>query len=131
MVSRKSLRKVRKGRKSKKGGYPAPDPSSYSSAASYGQVVNGTQNSQFNRVFSNSSPDAQYPSNVSVGAQGQNLGYAPYSTLQTAGKRRKKRGGFWGSIINQAIVPFGLLGLQQSYRKKKHGGAKSRKHRKH
>jgi len=41
--------------------------------------------------------------------------------------RKTKRGGFLGSLINQAIVPFSILGLQQSYRKKRYGGKKTRK----
>lgn len=131
MVSKKSHRKGRKGRKGKKGGYPSADPSTYSSASSYGVAVNGTEGNQYNRVFSQTGPDAQYPSNQSVGVQGQNLGYAPTFSNQNAGSRRKKRGGFWGSIISQALVPFGILGLQQSYRKKRYGGSKSRKNRKH
>jgi hypothetical protein len=45
------------------------------------------------------------------------------------GGTRKKRGGFWGQIINQAIVPFGLLGLQQIYGRRKKGGGKTKKHR--
>jgi hypothetical protein len=40
----------------------------------------------------------------------------------------KKRGGNLASILNQAVVPFGLLGLQQTYKKKRHGGKKTRKH---
>ena len=43
--------------------------------------------------------------------------------------RRSKRGGFLGSLINQAIVPFSILGLQQTYRKNKHGGKRSRKNK--
>ena len=43
--------------------------------------------------------------------------------------RKSKRGGFLGSLINQAIVPFTILGLQQTYRKNKHGGKHTRKHR--
>ena len=35
-----------------------------------------------------------------------------------AGKTKSRRGGFLGSLINQAVVPFGILGLQQSYKKK-------------
>jgi hypothetical protein len=128
MVSKKR----HSNRRSKKGGYPAANPSSYSSATTYGMAVNGTGNSQYNRVFSNSSPDAQYPSNQSVGVQGQNLGYKD-SVLtnlnQKAGSRRKKRGGFWGQIINQALVPFGILGMQQTYKKRKYVGGKSRKNR--
>jgi hypothetical protein len=43
-----------------------------------------------------------------------------------AGKTKSRRGGFLGSLINQAIVPFGILGMQQSYRRKRRGG--TRKH---
>ena len=45
------------------------------------------------------------------------------------GGRRSRRGGFlgaMGSVVNQAIVPAALLGMQQTYRKKHHGGRKSR-----
>ena len=28
-----------------------------------------------------------------------------------------KRGGFWGEVVKQAIVPLGLLTLQQTYNK--------------
>ena len=41
----------------------------------------------------------------------------------SSGGTRKKKGGLFGSVINQAIVPFGILGLQQSY-KRKRGGRK-------
>jgi hypothetical protein len=129
-------RKYKGSRKHRKGGAGAADPSTYSSAATYGVAVNGNVNSQYNRVFSQTGPDAQFPSNQSVGVQGQNLGYPAsntqsLSTIQKAGSRRRKRGGFWGQIINQALVPFGILGMQQTYRRKKHGGSKSKKHRKH
>jgi hypothetical protein len=53
-----------------------------------------------------------------------------------ARKVKSRRGGFLGSLINQAVVPFGILAAQQTYRKKrggKHtrksrGGKRSRKH---
>jgi hypothetical protein len=112
-------------RKTKRGG------SSYSSAASYGEYVNGTQNAQFDRVFSTSGPYANINSNTSIGAQGQNAvqpnmpSSQDLSLIQTAGKRGK-RGGIWGQVINQAVVPVALLGMQQTYRKK-NGGKKSRK----
>ena len=32
-------------------------------------------------------------------------------------KRRGKKGGYWSTVINQALVPFGLMGLQYSYGK--------------
>ena len=121
-------RKGSRSRRHRKGGANAPDPSSYSSASTYGMAVNGSGDSQYNRVFQNSSPDAQFPSNTIVGVQGQNLGYSPSNT-QKAGRRRRRKGGFWGPIVNQAVVPFGILGMQQTYRRKKYGGAKSRRHR--
>jgi hypothetical protein len=43
-----------------------------------------------------------------------------------AGKAKSRRGGFLGSLINQAIVPFSILGMQQTYRRKRRGG--TRKH---
>jgi hypothetical protein len=43
--------------------------------------------------------------------------------------RKSKRGGFLGSLLNQALVPFSILGLQQTYKKYKHGGKHTRKHK--
>jgi len=97
-------------------GGSAPNPSSYSSGATYGMAVNGTVNSQFNRVFDQKGPDGSFQSNSSVGVQGQRAGR----------RSRGRRGGLWGQVINQAIVPFGLLAAQQTYRKRR-GGKKSRK----
>ena len=46
-------RKSRSRRHSRKyrGGAGSPDPSSYSSAASYGLAVNGDTNAQYDRTF--------------------------------------------------------------------------------
>jgi len=111
----------------------------YTSASTYGSYVNGSSDSQFARTFDATGPYASRAGSEYVGAQGQwsqqpgeptaqNL-----SLVQSAGKRRKsrksRRGGFFGEVINQAIVPFGLLGLQQTYRKKRTGGRKTRRHR--
>lgn len=123
---RKSHRHGRKHR-----GGSAPNPSSYSSASSYGMVVNGTGDSQFNRVFSQSGMDSKFQSNTIVGAQGQNLGLPPTVAQRAGGKRRSKKGGFWGQVINQAVVPFGILGLQQTYRRKNHHGGKTHRRRRH
>jgi hypothetical protein len=109
----------------------------YSSASSYGSYVNGSGNSQFSRVFDQSGPYSGRESNIIVGAQGQNAQQPGFpsaeqtSRIQSAGKRHRKRGGFLGEVINQAVVPFTLLGLQQTYRRKKNGGRKTRKNRKH
>jgi hypothetical protein len=42
-------------------------------------------------------------------------------------KSKNRRGGFLGSLIRQAIVPFSILGLQQTFRKKRHGNKSTRK----
>jgi len=108
--------------------------SPYSSATSYSSYVNGSENSQYDRVFSQAGPYAGVAGNMSIGAQGQNSTMAgvpnanSLALIQKAGSRRrghrgtrrirhtkKRHGGFLGSVLNQAIVPFGLLGLQQSY----------------
>ena len=47
------------------------------------------------------------------------------------GKHKSKRGGFLGSLINNAMVPATLFGLQQTYRRKKGGAKRTRRHQKH
>jgi hypothetical protein len=42
-------------------------------------------------------------------------------------RKHSRKGGSLGSLINQAIVPFGILGLQQTYKKRKNGGKKTRR----
>ena len=121
---RKSHRRGRKHR-----GGSAPNTSSYSSATTYGMAVNGTGNSQFDRVFSQTGMDGKYQSNTIVGVQGQNLGPSPSVAQRAGGRRRSKKGGFWGEVINQAIVPFGILGLQQTYGRKRRGGGRTRRRR--
>lgn len=109
---------------------------SYTSASSYGSYVNGSPDSQFSRTFDAIGPYASRIGSEYVGAQGQ-LSQQPsapsaeqLNLVQSAGKRRRKsrRGGFFGEVINQAIVPFALLGLQQTYKKKHRGGRKTRRH---
>jgi hypothetical protein len=98
--------------------------------------VNGTAGSQYNRVFDQAGAYGQIPGNAIIGEQGQNIipstrlpTSVEMSRIQTAGKRRHKRGGFLGEVINQAIVPFSLVGMQQTYRRKKGGKKHTRKHR--
>jgi len=108
----------------------------YTSGSTYGSYVNGSGDSQFARTFDATGPYAARVGAEYVGAQGQNAQQPNVPTaqnlslIQSAGKRRRsRRGGFFGEVINQAIVPFGLLGLQQTYRKKRTGGRKTRRHR--
>lgn len=128
MARKHTTRKHRKASRRQRGGYPAPDPSSYSSAATYQLAVNGDGNAQYNRVFDINGPDGSNPGNQIVGLQGQNLGFP--ASVSMKGGRRKRRGGNLGAIINQAVVPFSLLGMQQTFRRSKKGGRKTRKHRK-
>lgn len=112
MAGKRSSRRHRGG--------SAPDPSSYSSGATYGLAVNGTANSQFDRVFNQGGPDGSSQSNALIGLQGQKAGRRHRS--------RGKRGGLWGQVLNQAIVPLSIVTAQQTYRKRK-GGKHSRKTR--
>jgi len=95
----------------------------------------GNENQQYNNVFDIGSktlgntftqlPASQMPTNQSL------------SLIQSAGGRRrkcrkgrmsKKRGGFlMGEVINQAVVPFGLLALQNRYGRRKSRINKSRR----
>jgi len=114
----------------------------YSSAATYGMEVNGTGPEQYARTFS---MDSQYAGRVGseyVGAQGQ-WGTQPgsptpqqLSLIQSAGARtsrfggrRRRRGGFLGPVITQAIVPATILGMQQTYGRKPNYGNKTFRNR--
>jgi len=107
----------------------------YTDGASYGTYVNGSPDAQYNRVFG---PEyANVPGNVIIGAQGQNIpspSQVPTSQqlalIQQAGRRRR-RGGFLGEVVNQAVVPFALLGMQQTYRRKRGGKRHTRRHRRY
>jgi hypothetical protein len=128
----------------------------YTSAATYGEYVNGTVGSQWARTMDQSGPYGQIQGNVIIGAQGQNVTSpsqiptaANLELVQSAGRRRQRRGGYWdgtddpynggkvrqrrggfiGEVVNQAIVPFSLLGMQQSYRRKRGGEKRTAKRR--
>jgi len=128
-MARKSYRRHRRGGANNL----APNPSSYSSAAGYGVAVNGPVDSQIKNALMTDGSNGQSPSITSVGVQGQNIGLSN-QLYKTGGRRgkmsRKKRGGLWGQVINQAIVPFGILGMQQTYGRKKRGGKKTRRNTK-
>jgi len=112
---------------------------SYTSATTYGSYVNGAPDAQFNRTFDIAGQYGSRAGSEYVGAQGQNAQQfgSPsdqnLSLIQSAGKRRRRsrRGGFLelGGVINQAVVPFTLLGLQQTYRKKSYGGRRTHRRR--
>jgi len=111
---------------------------SYTDGASYGMYVNGSGGSQWSRTMDQGGSYGQVPGNVIIGAQGQNVtptSQMPTSTnlnlIQSAGRRRR-RGGFLGEVVNQAVVPLALLGMQQTYRRKRGGRSRrSRRTRRH
>jgi hypothetical protein len=88
----------------------------------------GNMETQYANVFDQKAgiSNSGFPgaSNVIRTLSGQVAG----SRRNKNGGTRKKRGGFWGQLINQAIVPLGLLGFQQTYGRKKRGGKSKRRH---
>jgi len=127
-------------KRSMRGGSP------YSSATTYGEYVNGSENSQYDRTFSLTGPYGNVDNgNLLIGKEGQwshNVGApsaANLALIQSAGSKhrrhrkgarhtKKRRGGNIGQVLNQAVVPFGLLAMQQSY-KRKHRSNKNKSHR--
>lgn len=104
--------------------------------AEYVMGVVGSGNSQYSRTLDQAGSYGQIPGNVIIGTQGQNI--QPQSIMPTPAqlnlaqgggrRRRSKRGGFIGEVVNQAIVPLSILGLQQTYRRKR-GGRRRRTRR--
>lgn len=112
-------------------------PNNGGGAAGWVEGHYGNENQQYNSVFDIGSttlgnsfthlPASQMPTNQSL------------ALIQSAGGRRrgrrgrmtKRRGGFlMGEVINQAVVPFGLLALQNRYGRRKSRMNKSRRSRK-
>ncbi len=107
---------------------------SYSSATTYGEYVNGSGGSQWSRTMDQGGAYGQIPGNTIIGAQGQNVPPASQiptggqlNLVQSAGRRRHRKGGFLGEVVNQAIVPFTLLGMQNTYRRKRGGSRRTRR----
>lgn len=110
------------------------------SASSYGSMITGDANSQWNNVFNNPTTmnaptgnglwSADLKQNVSGGIIDQKANPA---LAQSAGakKRKARRAGSLLNVVGQAIVPFGLLGLQQTFKKKSVKGGKTSKRRRH
>ena len=111
-----------------------------SSAATYEMGKVGTTDTQLTNA--NNSPGQGFALTSLSGQSVANMRYQPtgeqLSLVQKAGRRRRKRsmrrrrrGGSLLDIVGQAAVPFGLLGLQQTFSKRrrsgKHGGKKSRR----
>jgi hypothetical protein len=116
------MKYYKKNSKSKRrgGNSNLPTTVNYGSGENWMFKTVGSGNTQYNDTFSQKSP---YPS-----THGNALWAINGSGHHTGGKtRRKRRGGNLGQVINQAVVPFGLLGLQQTFRKRKGGKRKGGK----
>ena len=98
----------------------------------------GNEDQQYNSVFDIGSKTLGNSFTILPASQTPTPGNL--SLIQSAGARRKgrrgrgrmtkKRGGFlMGEVINQAVVPFGLLALQNRYGRRKSRMNKSRRSR--
>lgn len=110
----------------------APDSAWGSVLNNYGdgwtQFMNSLTLSNNQNVASASSNDI-----VPIGRPNAN---DPSSSMLKGGSKKGKKGGFLGigAILEQAVVPFGLFGMQHSYgksrRSKSSGHSKTRRHHK-
>ena len=108
------------GSRKRRGGSSAVSTTpNYSDSASFMLATAGTGEQQWNNTFSQQS-SLNGNGNTLVGLQGQKAGR----------RMRHRKGGNFSGLVNEAIVPLSLMGLQHTYRKKlnKRGG-KTRKHR--
>jgi hypothetical protein len=111
--------KRRKGRRSSRGG---------NGAAEYVLSQYGTGDEQWDAVFKTGNPvfgneiiNQHHPSSVQAMAHKggrKSTSTSSSSSSSSSKSRRSKRGGYWGQMISQALVPFGLLGLQHAYAKR-------------
>jgi hypothetical protein len=138
MPSRRSSNKSFKARASQKGQSKSKSKSqkggnqgAYPDSAWGFQLNNvGDAWSQFTRVMgSPNTSNVITPANTATtGATGAS---SPAHVSQTGGKRRNrnraKKGGYWGAVLEQAIVPLTLLGLQQKFGTRRNQGARRNK----
>jgi len=121
MARKNSRRNSRRNSRKQRGG-------NYTSGSTYGMYVNGPGPAQFDRTFSATGQYANRVGSEYVGAQGQGstqpntASASNLALIQSAGRRRRKRkGGFVGAVLGEAIVPATILALQQTYRRKNNG----------
>lgn len=116
MAIKRSLGKRSRGRKSRGRNRRGGSLNDYSSAASYGMSVVGDTQTQTNNTFGQKTD-----SNAIIGTSGQKAG------SRKKGSRKSRKGGFWGNVINNAVVPFGILAMQQSYKRNKKAGRRTKR----
>jgi len=111
---------------------PAPPAPAYTDGASYVGANYGDGNTQWNNVFGPQSTSTMGNEIVNLNHPQMVQANVPQcGGRRRRGTRRGRRGGFFGNVISQAIVPFGLLALQNKYsRRLRHKRGGTRKHRK-
>ena len=110
-VSRRSKRSRRSSRRNYKGGDGAGE--------NMIRLV-GDGEAQFNNVFGSgntSQSNVIVPIQNSASVGGQKGGCV---TCGKGGGKRGRKGGFLGPILNQAVVPMAILGMQQTYGRNHH-----------
>ena len=57
----------------------------------------------------------------------------PNTGVMKGGRKRSRKGGYWGQVISQALVPFGIWGLQNRFSKRRglNRSHKTHHHRRH
>jgi hypothetical protein len=94
-----------------------------SSATTYMSNLVGSMNDQFESVFGpgNTSTSNTLPLSGGSKHRRPKKTKCKHRSRKTKCKHRsrKTRGGMWGQVLNQAIVPAGLLAMQNTYGKKK------------
>jgi len=93
------------------------------SAATYAAGAVGTLNQQYQATFG-PNPVVPYGNALVVNGQAPPLIGAPtggqLALIQNGGRKCKgKRGGFFGPVVSQAVVPFALWGMQNKYATRK------------
>jgi hypothetical protein len=111
-------------------------PNNGGGGAGWVQGHYGGENEQYNKVFdigSNTLGNSFTELPASQTPTPENLAWIQRAGARRRGRRgrmTKKRGGFlMGEVINQAVVPFGLLALQNRYGRRKSRMNKSRRSR--
>ena len=117
--------KSRRHRKGGSSGSSGSSPAPYSDGASYVLSNYGNGNTQWDNVFVTGSKYGNEIVNLNHPSMTQ------ASVPQSGGKRRTKKGGYWGQVLSQALVPFGLFAAQNKFsRRVRSNKNKSRKFRK-
>ncbi len=103
--SRGRSRRKSRSRRQMGGGNNVPEPVLAGSATSWGDKLYGSVQQQMDNALKGTGPsNNQVRSNISGGGK---------RSRSRSRSRRNRKGGFWGEVINQAIVPFTLIGLNQ------------------